>query len=76
MPEILRVDDGRRQRVRGVDVLTNHVNKLKSETSSSLTTEPRVNGCCNRYVKIKSDKMERQGYQVVVPTKWNTIGVA
>ena len=27
MPEILRVDDGGRQWIRGVDVLTNHVSK-------------------------------------------------
>ena len=49
---------------------------VKIETSSSLTTEPRVNGCCGRYIRIESDKLEKQKHRVVVRTKWKTIGVA
>lgn len=48
MTEIFRVDNGRRKRIRRVDVLSESrlVNHRQDGTTDSLTTEPRVNGCC------------------------------
>lgn len=69
MAEIIGIDDGRRKRIRRVDVLPSHVlvmikkqNIFQADSwqPSLLTTEPRANGCCNQHQLESEEPREKQ----------------
>jgi hypothetical protein len=75
--EILRVDNGRRKRIRRVDVLPSDRNistHLLHGTDGRLTTVPRANGCCDPHHE-ESDEWRKKCSRRETRTRWKTIGV-